>query len=77
MACIRTYALSNLRGRESGQLTKGGRCLNALKGEIPLPVDVLRGVVSSASSPQRLGVVSLCAMKQTSMIRVIPAIAKV
>ena len=63
--------------RGSGQLTKGERYLKALNGETPLLVGVSRGDMSSSSSLQGLGVVSLCATKHTSVIRVIPATAKV
>ena len=77
MACIRTHTPSDWWGIESRRLTKGGRYLNALKGETPLLVGVSRGDTSLTSSPQGPGVVSLCAMKHTSMIRVTPAAAKV
>ena len=77
IVCIRTGISSNQRKLGSGQLTKGGKYLNALNGEIPLLVGVPRGIVSLASSPQGPGVVSLCAMKHTSMMRVIPARLKV
>lgn len=76
-AYINTCISSNRREWGLGQLTKGGRCLNALNGENPLLVGVARGATSLTSSPQGLGVVSLCATKHTSMIRVSPAAAKV